>query len=130
MPIIFPVHPRTRKRLEEFQLTLPEGVKSISPVTYLESLALQQDARIILTDSGGIQEEACILGVPCVTLRENTERPQTVEEGANTLVGVDPERMLEGYRKMVEKKTGWKNPFGDGKAGKRIVKILEGKAGN
>jgi UDP-N-acetylglucosamine 2-epimerase (non-hydrolysing) len=125
MIIVFPMHPRTRKKLNEFNQSLPKGVMAIDPVSYMDSLTLQSEARIIMTDSGGIQEEACILGVPCVTLRKNTERPQTVEVGSNVLVGVNPNKMLEGYEQMEIKRTDWPNPFGDGKAGDRIVNILK-----
>lgn len=79
---------------------------------------------MILTDSGGIQEESCILRVPCVTLRDNTERPETLEVGSNVLVGTIPERILNGVKLMLERKNNWINPFGDGKAAKRIVKII------
>ncbi|MHA2335457.1 MAG: non-hydrolyzing UDP-N-acetylglucosamine 2-epimerase [Candidatus Hodarchaeales archaeon] len=127
MNIIFPIHPRTRKRLNEFNLSLPKGIRVITPVSYMESLSLQSNAKIILTDSGGVQEEACILGVPCVTLRENTERPQTIEVGSNILVGVKPNKMLEGYKQMIQRKADWANPFGDGKTGARIVEIVKTK---
>ncbi|MFW9998088.1 MAG: non-hydrolyzing UDP-N-acetylglucosamine 2-epimerase [Candidatus Odinarchaeota archaeon] len=125
MTIIFPIHPRTKKKLNEFNLSLPKGTRAINPVSYTDSLNLQSNAKIILTDSGGIQEEACILGVPCVTLRKNTERPQTIEVGSNILVGVEPNNILEGYKQMVQKKADWANPFGDGKTGARIVELLK-----
>jgi UDP-N-acetylglucosamine 2-epimerase (non-hydrolysing) len=78
-----------------------------------------------LTDSGGVQEEACILGVPCVTLRENTERPETLDVGANVLAGTVSQRIMDGARNMLEAGESWKNPFGDGNAGQRIIQILE-----
>jgi len=77
-----------------------------------------------MTNPGGIQEEACILGVPCVTLRKSTERPQTVEIGANVLAGREPEKKLERFLKMEGKKNGWEQPSGDGKAGEKVVKIV------
>lgn len=77
-----------------------------------------------MTDSGGVQEESCILGVPCVTLRDNTERPETLIIGSNILAGTNPEKILECVKKMVTKKNDWTNPFGDGKAGKKIVDML------
>ncbi|MFC2044954.1 UDP-N-acetylglucosamine 2-epimerase, partial [Chloroflexota bacterium] len=80
---------------------------------------------LILTDSGGVQEEACILCVPCVTLRDNTERPETIEVGANILAGTSPDRIVECTRVMLVRKNNWRNPLGDGKAGVRIVNILE-----
>ena len=82
LPVIFPMHPRTRKMVTEFGLEL-DGIRAIEPVGFLEFLQLEANARLALTDSGGVQEETCILGVPCVTLRENTERPETVDVGAN-----------------------------------------------
>lgn len=134
MRAVYPMHPRTRKRLEEFGLW--ERVSSIEnltvtkPLGYLDFLKLEKNAFAIMTDSGGIQEEAIILGVPCLTLRYNTERPETVEAGGNVLVGLEKERALgylqrlledrEFYRKMAEAP----NPFGDGKAGERIAGIL------
>ncbi|AGF96608.1 UDP-N-acetylglucosamine 2-epimerase [Methanosarcina mazei Tuc01] len=87
LPIIFPAHPRTVKMIGEFGLKLPEGTRLIEPLGYLEFLQLESGARLILTDSGGVQEEACILRVPCVTLRDNTERPETVDVGANLIAG-------------------------------------------
>ena len=91
---------------------------------YYDFISLELNAIIILTDSGGVQEEACILKVPCVTLRENTERPETVEVGANTIAGVQPKMVLEKTRIMLGKKRNWRNPLGDGKAAMRIVRTL------
>ena len=124
LPIIFPIHPRTEKMLERFKLKLPEGTIKISPLGYLDFLVLMADAYLILTDSGGIQEEACILKVGCVTLRENTERPETLDVGANRLAGTDPDRILTEALYMKKKEKEWENPFGDGKAAKRIVEII------
>jgi len=126
--IIFPIHPRTKKRLEEFnlfeKLKSNKKIKIIEPVGYLEFLMLEKNAELILTDSGGVQEEACILKVPCITLRDNTERPETVEVGANILVGDNKEKLIKAVEIMLNKKRNWKNPFGDGKSGEKIVKIL------
>ncbi len=94
LPVIFPVHPRTRKALPKGAAELP-GLHLIDPVGYLDFLSLQADARAVLTDSGGIQEETTYLGVPCFTLRDNTERPITVSAGTNTLLGLDPQRIGE-----------------------------------
>jgi UDP-N-acetylglucosamine 2-epimerase (non-hydrolysing) len=80
---------------------------------------------MVLTDSGGVQEETCILGVPCVTLRDNTERPETLEAGANILVGAKPQQILNGVRQMLGIGNTWKNPFGDGTAGAKIVRIVQ-----
>jgi UDP-N-acetylglucosamine 2-epimerase (non-hydrolysing) len=79
-----------------------------------------------LTDSGGVQEEACILKVPCVTLRDNTERPETLEVRSNILAGANAETILNAVKEMIGKENNWKNPFGDGNAGKRIIEILQG----
>ncbi len=123
MPVVFPVHPRTEKMMKEFGLAA-EGIRFIKPVGYLEFLRLEAGARLILTDSGGLQEEACILGVPCVTLRENTERPETIDAGSNVLAGTSTHQIIEQARNMLSKKPDWKNPYGDGHAGKYMVDIL------
>jgi len=122
-PLIYPIHPRAKKRISKFALN-PKGVTLIEPAGYLQFLQLESRAKLILTDSGGIQEEACILGVPCVTLRDNTERPETLEVGANVLAGTKPEDMVKLTRLMLGRSNSWKNPFGDGNAGKRIVEKL------
>lgn len=122
LPVVYPIHPRSRKMMEEFSLDAV-GVTFIEPLDYLSFLKLEADTRLVLTDSGGVQEETCILKVPCVTLRDNTERPETAEVGANVLVGVDPEKILEGARVMIGRSRDWENPFGDGRAGERIVSI-------
>ncbi len=85
MPIVLPIHPRTKKMIKEFGIQLPEGVRAIEPLGFMEFLKAEANAKLVLTDSGGVQEECCILGVPCVTLRENTERPETITVGANIL---------------------------------------------
>jgi UDP-N-acetylglucosamine 2-epimerase (non-hydrolysing) len=125
MPVVFPVHPRTRKMLGA---DVPAGVTLVDPVGYLDFLSLEADARAVLTDSGGIQEETTYLGVPCFTLRDNTERPVTVRAGTNTLLGLDPARIIEiparlggggGERPQPPEK--W-----DGKAAERIADVLAG----
>jgi UDP-N-acetylglucosamine 2-epimerase (non-hydrolysing) len=123
LPIIYPIHPRTSKRIKEFGLKV-NGINLINPSGYLEFLQLEAKAKLVLTDSGGIQEETCILGVPCVTLRDNTERPETLEVGSNILVGTDSEKMLNRVEKMLTRDNNWKNPFGNGTAGLKIVDIL------
>ena len=120
LPIIFPMHPRTAKMAQAFGLSL-DGIHVTEPLGYLDFLQLEANARLVLTDSGGLQEESCILGVPCVTLRDNTERPETVEVGANVLAGTDPGVMLSCARKMLAQGTSWANPFGDGKAGDHVI---------
>lgn len=123
--VIFPVHPRTDKRIQEHGVFFSEKFKLVHPMDFDEFLRAEQSAALIMTDSGGIQEEACILGVPCVTLRENTERPETIDIGANMLAGYRPETILECARTMAKRRGGWKQPFGDGHAGEHIVQILE-----
>ncbi len=128
LPVIFTLHPRTKAKLYEYAIVVPPMIKCIDPVGFLDLLYLEKNARLILTDSGGIQEEAFILRVPCVTLRDNTERPETVEYGANILAGTNPEVIVESARKMMERSIRLdhrENPFGDGRAGERIIDILE-----
>ncbi len=122
--LLLSLHPRTASRLREYAIGLPPGFVVLSPVGYLESLALQARAALVLTDSGGIQEEACTLGVPCVTLRDNTERPETVDAGANQLAGALPDRILEVATTMIDRRGSWTNPFGDGHSGERIIAII------
>jgi len=125
LPIIFAAHPRTAKRMIEFNITLPDGIRIIEPPGYLEFLQLEKYAKLVLTDSGGVQEETCILKVPCVTLRNNTERPETIDVGSNILVGTDPSKILDGANVMINKPRDWINPFGDGKASEKIISVLE-----
>ena len=124
LPLVYPVHPRTAKRLKEFGLDIPEGVELIEPLGFLEFLQLEANAKLVLTDSGGVQEESCILKVPCVTLRDNTERPETLEVGSNFLVGTNQDKILEGVKCMLNKERDWSNPFGDGSAGNKILNII------
>ncbi len=124
MKVIYPIHPRTNKRIHEFNLRKPTHVEFIDPVNYLDFLALESNARLILTDSGGIQEESCILRVPCVTLRMNTERPETIQVKSNMLAGTNPNSILSTVDKMLDVKRSWENPFGDGKSSQRIIDII------
>jgi len=127
IPLIFPIHPRTRKMIDRFGFDSKlDCIDIIEPVGYLDFLILEKNARLILTDSGGVQEEACILNVPCGTLRDSTERPETLSVGSNMLVDVGQDNILEGIKRMMDKKRNWKNPFGDGKSGKKIIKIIKG----
>jgi len=125
LPVIYPIHPRSRKMMSEFHLE-PRDLALIDPVDFFAFLQLESNARLILTDSGGVQEEACILRVPCVTLRDNTERPETIEVGANILAGASSDRILECAKVMLGRENNWLNPFGDGTAGRKIVKIITG----
>jgi UDP-N-acetylglucosamine 2-epimerase len=123
-PIVFPVHPRTRKALDRAGLALAPHVRAIEPVGYLDMLALEADARLILTDSGGVTREAYFVGVPCVTLRGETEHVETVTCGWNRLVGTAPERILHAVSCF--RPTAPRPPiFGDGTAGRQIVRLLE-----
>jgi UDP-N-acetylglucosamine 2-epimerase (non-hydrolysing) len=129
LPVIYPVHPHSKKRMSEFHLKVG-NVRLIDPLDFLGFLELESNARLILTDSGGVQEEACILGVPCVTLRNSTERPETLEVSSNILAGTSSEKILQSVEIMLGRENSWSNPFGDGKAGERIVGIImEGKHG-
>jgi UDP-N-acetylglucosamine 2-epimerase (non-hydrolysing) len=126
LPLIFPVHPRTRAKLREFGIDLGHNVKLAGPQAYMAFLSLWKDAAVVLTDSGGLQEETTALGVPCVTIRDNTERPITVDEGTNVLAGTDPARIALETRKVLrgEGKQGKRPRLWDGKAAERIVAIL------
>jgi len=126
--VIFPIHPRTRTRMATSCLNVSEScpIQMIDPVGYLDFICLQKNARLVITDSGGIQEETTFLGVPCLTVRENTERPVTVSMGTNTLVGQDMERLhLEVDRILAGRaKRGAIPPLWDGRASERIADIL------
>lgn len=125
--IIYSIHPRSRKMIASFRLKVPAGIRIIEPVGFFEFLQLEKNAGLILTDSGGVQEEACILGKPCVTLRENTERPETVKVGANIITGTEPGKIFESARYMLESRKKWKDIYGDGHASERIIKIIQEK---
>lgn len=128
LPLIFPVHPRTLARMRQFNLTLPSSITTTEPLGYREFLNLWRDAAFVLTDSGGLQEETTGLGIPCLTLRENTERPVTVEEGSNRLVGVDPEKILSEAKKLLASTANSsvvnRPAFWDGHASERILDVL------
>ncbi len=126
VPMIYPIHPRAKKQLDQFGIDYA-GITLIDPLDYLAFLQLESKAQLVLTDSGGVQEETCILGVPCVTLRDNTERPETVEVGSNMLAGTNSDKILEAAQMSLDHKRNWVNPFGDGTAGEKIVEILERK---
>jgi len=121
----FPVHPRTKKQLELFKIKLdPKFFNILEPVGYLEMLALQKNAKLIFTDSGGIQEEACILQVPSITLRENTERPETIEVGASILTGPNKQKIISATAKQLKCKRNWPNPFGTKDSSLRIMNLI------
>jgi UDP-N-acetylglucosamine 2-epimerase (non-hydrolysing) len=124
LPVLAALHPRTQARIAALDPRLTEGIRVLPPLGYLDFLGLHLQAGLMLTDSGGLQEEACCLGVPCVTLRDNTERPESLEVGANVLAGAEPETILACARDMLPRRGGWANPFGDGHAGERITEHL------
>jgi UDP-N-acetylglucosamine 2-epimerase (non-hydrolysing) len=133
LPVFFPIHPRTRKNIEGFGLNgfLTDArehrrIIALGPLGYIDFLALNQSARIVMTDSGGIQEETTVLGVPCLTLRENTERPATVEYGTNQIVGVKPDRIISAAQSILRnpKPQPRRPPLWDGNAASRIVSVI------
>jgi UDP-N-acetylglucosamine 2-epimerase (non-hydrolysing) len=126
LPLIFPVHPRTRGNLDKFGIDLGPNITLVGPQAYMPFLDLWKDAAVVLTDSGGLQEETTALGVPCLTIRENTERPITVDEGTNLLVGTDPARIVAEARRILrgEGKQGRRPSLWDGRAAERIVAVL------
>jgi UDP-N-acetylglucosamine 2-epimerase (non-hydrolysing) len=126
LTVLAALHPRTTARLGQLGMVVTGAVRALPPLSYLDFLGLHTRAALVLTDSGGLQEEACTLRVPCVTLRDNTERPESVEVGANRLAGAEPERIVECARAMRAVARDWPNPFGDGRSGERIVDILIG----
>jgi UDP-N-acetylglucosamine 2-epimerase (non-hydrolysing) len=127
-PLVFPVHPRTRQTLDGARVS--PALRLIPPVGYLDFLALQAAARVVLTDSGGVQEETTILGVPCLTLRENTERPVTIREGTNELVGLDPATIVAAARRVLSRPRPARRPaLWDGHAGERVADVIVSDAG-
>ncbi len=133
LPIIFPVHPRTKNRLESFDLwkvlEQAEGIRLQAPLGYLDFLCLSSQAKVIVTDSGGLQEESTVMGVPCLTMRPNTERPVTVSQGTSTLVASDARLLADQLQQVLEGqyKQGVCPPLWDGHAAGRIVRVLMGK---
>ncbi len=121
---VFPCHPRTQERITSFGIAVDPSVHVVKPLGYLAMLYLMRHARLILTDSGGIQEEACVMQRRCVTLRFNTERPATLEVGGNILAGNTPEGIQKAVTTILERTVTWSNPFGDGATAKKIVDIL------
>jgi UDP-N-acetylglucosamine 2-epimerase len=130
--VILPLHPRTKKMMKVHHLLLQfKNIKFIEPVSYLDMLTLEKNAKAILTDSGGIQKEAYWFGVPCLTLREETEWVETIEQGWNKLVGREEKKIVEAVRQLIGKRLPEKRPgiFGDGKAGGTIIRLLKDQFG-
>lgn len=124
IPVVFSLHPRTAKTIQQFSIEVPESVQIIQPVGFLDSLTLQKNSLLVLTDSGGLQEEASILGVPCVTLRDKTERPETVTAGVNVLVGTDPELIVSQVKLMLNKPYEPQQLYGDGFSAEKMLDIV------
>jgi UDP-N-acetylglucosamine 2-epimerase (non-hydrolysing) len=126
IPLVYPIHPRSKKQIELFEIDASD-LTLIEPLDYLAFLQLESKAKLVLTDSGGVQEETCILNVPCITLRDNTERPETLEVGSNVLAGIDSKKILKAAKVSCAQKKVWINPFGDGKTSSRIINLLKDK---
>jgi UDP-N-acetylglucosamine 2-epimerase (non-hydrolysing) len=124
LPVIYPMHPHAKKNLEIFGLSVPGGVRIIEPADYINFLALSAKAKLILSDSGGIQEEAAMLHVPLVTLRDNTERQETVALGSNIVVGFEPEKILVAVDTMLARPKNWQHPYGQNVA-QQIINIFK-----
>jgi UDP-N-acetylglucosamine 2-epimerase (non-hydrolysing) len=123
--VLFPIHPRTKKMIENFSIEIPKSFVLIEPTGYLDMLKLQKSSFLIVTDSGGLQEEACILKRKCVVIRDNTERPEAVEVGGCVLVGNNNvNRIISETDILLKKKVNWRNPFGNGKSAEKIVTLL------
>jgi len=127
--IVFPAHYRTLKMIDQYDLKNDfDKIKNliiIEPIGYIDFLNLLSNSALVITDSGGIQEESCILKIPCVTIRENTERPETVEVGSNIVTGLETKQVMNGINVMISKEINWKNPFGKGEASKKIIKRVK-----
>ena len=129
LQVIFPLHPRTRQKIQDFSLKIPDdgNLLLMEPIGYLDFLALQSRSKVVITDSGGVQEETTYLGVPCLTIRENTERPITISIGTNSLVGKDMNLLKDEVEKISKGKIKKGNVphLWDGEAAVRIAKVLE-----
>jgi len=123
--VVLPLHPRTKKALEKHEIRVPKNIRIIDPVGYLDMLILEQNAKTIITDSGGIQKEAYFFSVPCVTLREETEWVETVEAGWNSLTGADPDRIVQAVNEA-QRRVDHPDLYGDGKASEKIVSLIKG----
>jgi UDP-N-acetylglucosamine 2-epimerase (non-hydrolysing) len=125
LDVFYPVHPRAEAQIQSAGIDVPNQITLLDPLDFLDFLVFEDGAEIVFTDSGGIQEETCILGTPCVTLRDNTERPETVDVGANVVAGVEHDDVERATETMLSRSTDWENPFGDGTAAEQILDTLE-----
>lgn len=123
--VVLPLMPRTKKRIQEFKVKIPQNILTIEPQGFLEFLKLQMHAIAMLSDSGTAQEEGCILKIPCVVTRISTERPETVELGSSIVAGTQSEHILKAVQTILQQKPDWQQPYGDGKTAQKIVKILK-----
>lgn len=127
---VFPAHPRSVGRIREFHIDVPAPIRVVEPEDFLSFLLLEDRAAVVVTDSGGVQEEAAVLGTPCVTVRDNTERQETVEIGANRLAGTDPDAIVQSVAEAFAAPTDWEAPYGDGHAAERILDVLAREGGD
>lgn len=125
IPVVFPVHPRTELKIQQEIDTSSLSMKRVRPLGFYEFISLEKEAKLIFTDSGGVQEEACVLKTPCVTLRSTTERPETLEVNANILSGLGKTEVMNRVKYMLNRRRDWENPFGQGDAAQRIVSVLK-----
>ena len=126
--IIYPLHPRTKKMIDQFGFNdYLKKINVIEPIGFFDFLVLEKNAEITLTDSGGVQEEACIFNVPCITLREDTERPETVDIGANVITGLDKDKVLNAMNKFSKNRDSWTSPYGEGDTSKKIIEVINQK---
>lgn len=123
--IVWPLYPRTRKNMEKFGFTLPRGIIITEPLGFLEFLSLEANALCAISDSGTVQEECCILNVPCVTIRMSTERPETIELGSNIVAGTEPQKIVNSIETMISNRTNWKHPYGEN-VSLKMVDIMKG----
>lgn len=123
-PIVWPLYPRTRDRIRTFNLPIPKGVQVLEPLGFLEFLHLEMNALCLITDSGTVQEEGCILGVPCVVIRISTERPETVVIGSSIVAGLEPRSVIQSIETFLGENRQWQHPYGDGHTAERVVDVL------